>query len=225
MNIPPLACWHLAGTLIGWRRKGTSWRKNSLGQSSIGEFGGFVRGDVWLSKLPNHLYRNYASPNNLSAWFCERIYKQLLKLQQYVCWSKMLLRSWLGWRCNSLWARDYARAINKLAYVYQKRLGYTSRHNLCSLLQCLHAWYSICFEQISWSGPISSSVHIRAVGRQQLEKTSAGNEQATTTHISMPVCSCKAWDQSHILKPHVWPFEFFLKRCQSAYLGWTLDAL
>lgn len=83
---------------------------------------------------------------------CKRICKQLHKFQQCVCWSKMLLCLWLGWKCNSLRAENHVKAINKLAYAYQKRLGYSSRYGLCSLLQCLHKWNSICLEQVIMSG-------------------------------------------------------------------------
>lgn len=129
------------------RRKNMSQKRNSPRQLLIGESGKFGFEGVWLIKPLNCLYRNCTSFNGLSIWFFERIYKQVCKLQQCVCQSKMPLHPWPGWKYNGPWAKSCTKAINKLAYAYHKQLGYISRHGLCSLLQCPHAWYSICFKQ------------------------------------------------------------------------------
>ena len=118
MNIPLLARYWPAGTPMGQRRKNMFQRRNSPGQQLVGKLGGFMREGVQSSKLPNHLYHNYASFNGLFAWFCKRICKQFHKLQQYVCQSKMPLRPWSGWRCNDPQCQKLKslNALNRIAF-------------------------------------------------------------------------------------------------------------
>lgn len=130
-------------------------------------------------------------------------------LQWCVCQSKMPLRLGPDWKYSDPRTKDHARAIYKLAYAYPKWLGHTLRHCLWSLLQQLHAWYSVCFKQVMMSGAnLRHCIHKSGKPITAREDESERQVSNNNTHFNASVflCNIELIPQSLAIWTTFWVF-------------------